>query len=488
MMSMAVAELPPTSAPAITESRPQRLLSLDIFRGITIAAMMLVNNGGHGNAFGPLEHAEWHGWTLTDLIFPFFLFIVGVAIPFSMAKRSRGATKLQLLGGIWFRALSIFLLGTMLHAMPSSAGTLPPGYMNLRILRVVVVIYTVLGIFAILYPWKRSTHWYWIVPVIGIGLWVLMLIIHHANKDALEAGIAPSYNFGGGALTPWKYRIPGVLQRIGVCYGIAATIGLFFTWRGVLIAAVLLCTIYGILMLTVPFPRVEYRGKVNDHVVGSLTQEDNLARRIDEKVFRTHNYSQYPDNEGLLSTLPAIASPLLGICVGYWMRSRRSPSERAAGLLAVGVVVTAIGCLLDWWLMPINKNIWTPSFVVFTAGMGMLCLGAIFWFVDVLGYRRWALPFRIYGMNAIAAFVAAGIIGRIGGVIRFNDPFTDRRVSLLGFFQDRAASLAHYLFGWMNLSNQTMSGMTSLAYAIGFVIFVLLLMSILYKFRVFIKV
>src|SRR5439155_17788183 len=143
-----------------------------------------------------------------------------------------------------------------------------------------------------------------------------------------------------------------------------------------------------------------------------------------------------------------------GFVVGAWLRTKRPIGERCAGLLAAGLLVTMLGLLMHRWFMPINKQIWTPSFVVFCAGMGMVCLGVVFWIVDVVGYRRWALPFVIFGMNAIAAFVAAGIVTRLGLVIRFTPPKADKSVSLIGFCQEPVKNLwfwihNHDLSDWM---------------------------------------
>lgn len=457
--------------------KPQRLVSLDVFRGITIAAMLLVNNPGQGRAYGPLRHADWHGWTATDLIFPFFLFIVGVAIPFSMSKRAMKAGKLELLGGIWFRALSIVLCGALLHALPlSSMDPLPKGYLTLWALRWVAVLFTVGGLFAVLYPLKQSWHWKWIIPSIGVGLVLLLVAIHFANRHALASGIGESFRFGGGMMLPYKYRIPGVLQRIGICYGVAATIALFAGWRTVLAAAVVLMALYSALMLKAPF---------ENHQVGSLTQKDNLARRIDEKVFRNHVYGPYPDPEGLLSTMPAIASVLLGILCGYWLRTQRPAMERGTGLLAMGVAVTIVGVLLDWWLMPINKQLWTPSFTVFTVGLGMLTLGLIFWVVDVQGWKWWTWPWVVYGMNAIAAFVAAGVVARLLKLVKVNVG-EQRQQSLDTLMNDAAANGIHSLGQWVPAIDRP--GMTSLAAALCFVLLIWVMMCVLYLFKVFIKV
>lgn len=471
--------------------KPARLVSLDIFRGVTIAAMLLVNNPGIGNAYAPLKHADWHGWTPTDLIFPFFLFIVGVAVPFSLARRSADAssTRLSLLAGIWSRALVLILLGLLLTGIPYvNIDRLPEGYTTLKVLRIVTYVFSWGGVIALLVPWRSKRIARFLPIAVAAVFALLLLAIHHANRSALAAGIGESFSFGNGMFTPYKLRFPGVLQRIGICYGVAASIALFAGWRTVLMSAVLLMAGYSALMLRMPYP---------DHVTGSLSRQDNLARHVDVDVFRNHVYPAYPDPEGLVSTLPAIASVLLGIWVGIRLRATdRTQAEKCAWMLAMGVVVTILGVLLDWWLMPINKQIWTPSFTVFTAGLGMLSLGLCFYLADLRGRRRWALPFVIYGMNAIAAFVLAGLLVRGATLIRLDDPRNDNpeaKITLLTAWKQQVTQGVHQFADWLQQASPyapdiATPGMTSLAYSLSFVLVVLLFMSVLYVFKIFVKV
>jgi predicted acyltransferase len=290
-----------------------------------------------------------------------------------------------------------------------------------------------------------------------------------------------------------------VLQRIGVCYGVAATIALLAGWRTVLVSAVLFCGVYAALMLKAPFP---------GHAVGSLTKEDNLARRVDERVFdrygvdaegkrvvrAKHAYGEYPDPEGLVSTLPAVGSVLLGVLVGHALRrTDQTHAEKCSRLLANGVLVTIAGVLLGWWLMPINKSIWTPSFTVFTAGMAMLTLGAVFYLTDVKRRRAWAWPFKVYGMNAIAAFVFAGLVGRVGTLIKVNDPATGNNVPVLTFLKARLAEGVHHAGAWWSQNMPFLPPLdtpenVSLAWALAFVLTILLVMMAMYAFRIFLKV
>ena len=478
--------------------RAQRLTSLDVFRGITIAAMLLVNNPGIGKAYKPLGHVDWDGWTPTDLIFPFFLFIVGVAIPFSFAKRSASETRGEMFLHVWSRALSLILLGLLLAAIPfRDVGRLPEGYTTLRILRWVTYIIVGVGMVALLVPWRSRKLSLLIPPVVAVALLAVGLAIHFATKSAMNSGLSPTFSYGNGLFRASQMRFPGVLQRIGICYGVAATIALLAGWRTVLVSFVLLCTAYSFLMLMPP-----------DGGTPSLSPQDNFARRIDERVFdrysttpdgkrvalAKHTYGEYPDPEGILSTLPAIGSVLLGILVGYSLRrTDHTNAEKGVRLLANGVLVAIAGVLLSWWLMPINKKIWTPSFAVFTAGMAMLTLGAIFYLTDIKGRRAWAWPFKVYGMNAIAAFVLAGILVRIGTVVQVTNPETGLKVDLLRYCKLQAAEGVHRAGEWWArvlpmLPPLDTPGNTSLAFSLGFVLVVLLILSVMYAFKIFLKV
>jgi predicted acyltransferase len=470
--------------------KPARLVSLDIFRGITIAGMLLVNNpGSWSSKYAPLGHAEWHGWTPTDLVFPFFLFIVGVAIPFSMAKRSteRNASRFGVFAGIWGRALALVMLGLLLQGLPSANfDALGPERSTLAFMRVAAIWTIGVSFVLLLFPWP-SRKLNIVFPILVAAAFATLAVgIFHANKEALESGLPASFNFGSGVLTPWKMRFPGVLQRIGVCYGVAATLALFAPgWRTLLGFAVFFCTVYSVFMLRAPY---------HDHEIGSITKEDNLARRIDEDVFRDHNYGSYPDPEGLLSTLPAIAEVLLGILVGLGLRQTDpTPSEKAARVLSWGVFCSVAGVFLGWWLMPINKQIWTPSFTLFTAGMGMLGLGAIYFAADVKGYRAWGWPFKVYGMNAIAAFVFSGILVRILSIVKVTDGHSATKMSVIEFVKLNVASSMHAIEAFCQqhipkLAQVDTPNNISLAYAVLFVCAIWVIMFVMYVCRIFLKV
>jgi predicted acyltransferase len=331
---------------AQTDSKTSgRLVSLDVFRGATIAGMMLVNNpGSWSHIYPPFEHAKWNGWTFTDLIFPFFLWIVGVAMTFSFSKRvEHGADREQLLLHALKRAAIIFAVGLFLNGFPYG-----------------------------------------------------LIFGHHFSWATI--------------------RIPGVLQRIAICYFIASVIVLYssIVWQ-VRWTAILL-VVYWLLVKLVPVP---------GYGAGVLEPRGSLAWFIDSNILSGHTWSGAPvpgfDPEGILSTLPAIATTLFGILTGHFLRSERTPEEKTVWMFIYANALLFAGLLMDNWL-PINKNLWTSSYSVFMAGMALNIFALCYWLIDVKGYKRWAKPFQIYGLNAITMFALAGLIGRLTSVIKVTGP------------------------------------------------------------------
>jgi predicted acyltransferase len=303
-----------------------RLASLDAFRGFTIASMILVNNpGSWSSVYAPLRHADWHGWTYTDTIFPFFLWIVGVAMTLSTARRlERGDGRGRLLSHAFRRAAIIFGLGLVLNGFPA-------------------------------------------------------------------------YDLA-------TLRIPGVLQRIAVCYLAAYLIFLFTPVRGQLLAAAALLAGYWGLMAFYPVPGFG---------AGVLEKQGNFAQYVDALFLTGHMYSQTRiwDPEGIVSTLPSIATVLFGALAGHLLRRPLAPGRRTLVLAAAGAGLALLGQLIDPWL-PINKNLWTTSFALWMAGLAMLSFAAWYWVLDVRGWQRWARPFGVYGMNALTIYLLAGLAAR----------------------------------------------------------------------------
>lgn len=361
-----------------------RLTSLDAFRGLTIAGMILVNNpGSWSHIYAPLRHAEWHGWTPTDLIFPFFLFIVGVSVPFSFGKRlKRGDSKVTLFRHILRRSVVLFALGLFMAAYPRF------DFENLRIM--------------------------------------------------------------------------GVLQRIGLVYLFAASSFLVFERRARAWFVVILLLGYWALLTFVPVP---------GYGAGDLSPDGNLGAYLDRLVFGHRLWQGTWDPEGLLSTLPAVATTLLGIFTGEWIRSDRSPETKSWGLALGGVVGLLLGLI---WNMgfPINKALWTSSYVLFTAGAGLVLLALFFWIMEVRGWKGWAQPFVVYGMNAIAVFVASGLVAKQMGLTRVG---TDEVPLKTWIYETLFVSWAGPLNG-------------SLFFALSYVLVWLVIMWILFRRRIFIKV
>lgn len=372
------------------EITQNRLLSLDVFRGITIAGMVLVNNPGTWSAiYAPLQHAEWHGSTPTDLIFPFFLFIVGIAIPLGLGKRvEQGITKDVYLK-IFRRALLIFLLGLFLAAFPF-------------------------------------------------------------------------FDFS-------TLRIPGVLQRIAVCYLVASLIFIHTNWKQQTIIGVSLLFVYWILMTTIAVPNCDVT-TIDDKAC-------NLAAYLDRIVFGENHIwraAKVFDPEGILSTIPAIATTISGVLTGIWLKTTRSDLEKVSGIFFFGIVLTAIGWCWHFFF-PINKSLWTSSYVVYTSGIALCFLGFCYWLIDIKGYKKWTKPFVIFGVNALALFVFSGLLAKILGIIKV--------ISAEG----AKISLQKWIFENLFLPFAAPIN-ASLMYGISYIFLWLFLMWLLYRKRIFIKV
>ena len=367
---------------------PERMVSLDVFRGITIAAMILVDQpGSWDHVYSPLRHAAWNGWTPADLVFPFFLFIVGVAVPLSFAGRiSEGDRPGKILLQVLRRTIILFALGLVLNEFP-----------------------------------------------------------HYHTLSTIRFG--------------------GVLQRIGLCYFFASLIFLRTGVRGQAGATVALLAGYWLLMNFVPVP---------GHGAGVLDKEGNLAAYVDNIIMAGHLYQDHWDPEGLLTTLPAIASTLLGVLTSHGLRTSWSPRAKTLRLLGAGAALVLIGQLMDLGF-PINKSLWSSSYVVFTGGMALLFLGACTWIVDFKHYRRWAKPFIVLGMNAIAVYVLSDLGGQILDTLELTRP-DGSPVTLRTFLYE------HLFASWAGPLNG------SLIFALTYLLLWLAPMALLYRKRIFIRI
>ncbi|MEW6060418.1 MAG: DUF5009 domain-containing protein [Bacteroidota bacterium] len=379
----------------------ERLVSLDAFRGFTIAGMILVNNPGSWSHIYPqLAHAEWHGWTFTDWIFPFFLWIVGVAMTFSFdVRKSRGDSKEKLLRNVLRRSVIIFALGLFLAGFP----------------------------FGLL--WN-----------------------HHFSWETI--------------------RIPGVLQRIAICYFAASLVYLYTSMRGQIIAIGALFVSYWLMMFYIPVPEIG---------AGLFEKGKNFAAYIDSLILNGHMWSVSKtwDPEGIISTIPAIATTLFGAITGDYLRtSEHSKTEKSAWMFVFGAGFLLLGAFLDMW-MPINKSLWTVSYSIFMNGWA-LCIFSIFYFlIDAKGIKKWAYPFVVYGMNAIFIFVLSGVVGRAMGLWKFTVQLNDGSTADLPLKTIIMQNIFEPYFSPLN---------ASLMHAVVWIVAMYVIVWIMYKKKWFVKV
>jgi predicted acyltransferase len=363
------------------------MLSLDVLRGITIAFMIMVNNNG-GHAWWPFEHSAWNGWTPTDMVFPTFLFLVGVTIVFSMESRlSRGVPPGSLLPKILRRFVILFCLGLFVNGFPT-------------------------------FPWAHL-------------------------------------------------RIYGVLQRIAICYLIGS---LLYLWdrrassKIVILVGALIG--YWIIMRWVPVPGYGVPG----HDIPLLDKNANMVAWLDRHIFPGRLYEGVRDPEGLLSDLPALGTTLLGMLTAMWLRTNRSLQQKWAGVLGGGVVCLLLGELWNPWF-PINKKLWTSSYVLFAAGISLVCWAVVMWLTDIRGWKKgWTSFWLVLGMNAITAYVLSEVLAALGYSIHVGNVTLEQVV------------YAHVFAGIHP------AGLASLLYSICFMLVCWLCMLPLYRKKIFLKV
>lgn len=359
----------------------QRLLSLDAFRGFTIALMIVVNDpGSWSHVYAPLLHAEWHGITPTDLVFPFFLFIVGVSIVLAFSKRIKaGADRKSMHRKILVRSFKIFLVGIFLN-------------------------------------------------------------------------LFPEFNFA-------DLRIAGVLQRIAIVFLVCSFLFLRFDWKKLAYSAALILVGYWLIMTLIPVPGI---GEAN------LEPGKNLAAWIDSILLPGRMWQGTWDPEGILSTLPAIGTGITGMLAGILILSNQTLERKIVWLFVLGFFSFVLGSIWDWFF-PINKNLWTSSFVLYTSGAAALTLASSMFIVDVLQIKSWTRMGRIFGANAISVYVFAGMLP-----------------ALLSHVQ-----IAGYSFNSFFMKILTNAGLedklASLLYAITFVLICYIPAYVLYKKKIFIK-
>jgi predicted acyltransferase len=363
----------------------KRLISLDVLRGITIAFMILVNTPGNWSyVYPPLRHAEWNGCTPTDLVFPFFLFIVGISIWLSFKKYETKISKITLLK-ILKRTIVIFLLGILLN-------------------------------------------------------------------------LFPFFDFAG-------VRVMGVLQRIALAYAIGAVLCLSFKRNALLIALGLILLGYWSLL---------YFGS-GQH---PYSLEGNIVRHVDILVFgKQHIYNGFGipfDPEGLLSTIPAIGTVILGSLVGQTISLEVGVLAKIKKLIIYGVLLMALGTIWGF-VFPINKALWTSSYVLFSAGAGMLFFAFLIFIIDNKGYVNWAKPFIHFGSNPLFIFVFSGLYVRTISYLIEIDTQNGNKISAYKYMAEIFSSFAGEMNG-------------SLLFALCHIVLFWLICFILYRNRIFVKI
>ena len=420
----------------------ERLISLDVFRGFTILLMTIVNNpGSWAHIYPPLEHAEWHGCTPTDLVFPFFIFIMGTAIPFAMPSKN---FDFAIFNKILIRSLRIFCLGLFLNFFSRiqvfSLDGIP--LLITRLLITFAVAYALLGNFTL----KIKT--YLVFLVFG----VLLFLVY--------SGI-PAFQ---------EVRIPGVLQRIGIVYFFSSILYLKTDLKTQLLIATTILLIYWALMAIVPVPGF---GEAN------FEKGTNLAAWLDNLVLNGHlwTYSKTWDPEGILSTLPAIATGILGMFIGQILNMPIKKLEIVKKMSFVGLFLIVLGLIWDI-VFPINKSLWTSSYTVYTAGIATLCLTILYYIIDVANYQKWSRLFLFWGVNPMIVFFFSGIIPRVLSSIKIENPeIPSETTTLQGII---------YNFNIVPLFSNPLNA--SLFYALSYAVFWSIIVWILYKYKLIFKV
>ena len=390
--------------PALRPKGVERLLSLDVLRGITIAFMIMVNNNGGAGSWGFMNHAEWNGLTATDLVFPTFVFVVGASIVFAVeARLKRGATRAELAWHSVKRAAILFLLGIVVNGFP------------------------------------------------------VFELAH--------------------------LRVYGVLQRIAICY---LVVGLFYIWdkrvSTKVAALVVLLMGYWVLVRWVPVPGAGMPGRD----IPFMDQRMNLVSWLDRLLMPGHLYLDWSgpnlhnvrDPEGLLSDLPALGTALLGLLTGLWLRAGRTVKQKAAGLAAAAVLCLALGYLWSFEF-PLNKNMWTSSYVLVAAGWSLTVLTLAFWAVDAWGWGKGKsgaliFPWLVLGSNAITAYMFSELAPGLVESIHFTE--AGRRTNPLAW-------MANHVFIHM-----PDAGWAAFAFSVFTLGYCFIPVWIMYRRKIFVKV
>lgn len=420
----------------------ERLTSLDVFRGFTILLMTIVNNPGSWASIYPsLEHAEWHGCTPTDLVFPFFVFIMGTAIPFAMPTKHFDWT---VFNKILVRSLRIFCLGLSLNYFSRIElfGLEGIPLLLLRLLVIFAVAYALLGNFTL----KVKTY-------LVVSIFAILIFLAYSKIEAFE-----------------DVRIPGVLQRIGIVYFFTSLLYLKSNLKTQLLVAASLLIGYWLIMAFVPVPGI---GEAN------FEKGTNLAAWLDNSLLNGHlwSVSKTWDPEGILSTLPAIGTGIIGMFIGQLLNLPVSKTEILKKIAIAGFVLLISGLLWNLFF-PINKSLWTSSYVLYTAGIATICLSLLYYIIDIANYKKWTKLFLIWGVNPMIVFFFSGVIPRVLSSIKVQSPeIPSEEINLQTLI---------YKFGITPCFENPLN--SSLAYAISYAIFWSIILWVFYKKKLIFKV
>jgi len=420
----------------------ERLISLDVFRGLTILLMTIVNNPGDwGNVYPPLLHAEWHGCTLTDLVFPFFVFIMGVAVPLAMPDKIYDQTTFN---KILVRSLRMFCLGIFFNFF---------GKIQLLGLEGIPLL---IGRLAI---------------TIAVG-YALMGSFNSKVKNILAFSILFIYLFlaYSGIEAYHDVRLPGVLQRIAIVYFVVSLLYLKTSQKTQIITGAVLLLGYWALMTLIPVPGVGF---------ANLEKGTNLAAWLDSVLLKGHMYRGTVtwDPEGILSTIPSIVNGIIGLLIGQILMREISKTQKATKIAIAGIALIIAGLLWNI-VFPINKSIWTSSYVLYTTGLATTFLSILYYAIDIADYKKGFKPFLIWGVNPMIVFFTSQIIPQALVMIEFQNPHNpEEKINLLSYL---------YGFGIAPFFSNPMTA--SLAGALVYVCIWTFILWIFYKNKLIFKV
>lgn len=376
----------------------ERLISLDVFRGLTILLMTIVNNPGDwGHVYAPLLHSEWHGCTPTDLVFPFFIFIMGVAVPLAMPTKTWDDTTFN---KILVRSLRMFCLGIFfnyfakiqlfgLDGIPLLIG---------RLIITVAVGYALMGNFS-----SKVKN------ILAFSILFIYLFLAYSGIEAYQS-----------------VRLPGVLQRIGIVYFVVSLLYLKTSKKTQIITGVLLLLGYWAIMTLIPVPGI---GEAN------LEKGTNLASWLDSVLLKGHMYRETItwDPEGILSTLPSIVNGIIGLLIGQILQREITKTQKASKIAIAGVALIIAG--LIWSIVfPINKSLWTSSYVLYTTGLAATSLAILYYIIDIADYKKGFKLFLIWGVNPMIVFFFSQIIPQALVMVQLKNPENpETQINLLNY-------------------------------------------------------